>query len=287
MVVSKSRGSSFLRLGALALKPELFGEDAFVEGVVGVAHHVEFDVAGLFDFDADDGAGLEMVGDGGHEALGRFQHFDGDARLIWQQRAAPAPGAEGANGRQGQQGCVDGHNGAVGRQVIGGRASGGCHKDPVADQFLQADRAVDGDAELGGLGGFAKQRDLVDCERLMGFARTVGGDHRQRVDAADFGVRQALVQVIFAVLVHKEADRPAIHAEDRDVVVHVAMEGLEHQAVAAEGDNGIGLARGAIAVDRDEFREGCLRVGAVAGDESDAVVGRLGFGHFAQPGKRR
>ena len=48
--------------------------------------------------------------------------------------------------------------------------------------------------------------------------------------------------------IHQEADRAAVHAIDRLARVHELMQGLQHQAVAAERDNDIGLRRIGIAV---------------------------------------
>ena len=107
-----------------------------------------------------------------------FEDFDGDARFVGEQRAAPPAGAERADGRQRQQRGVQRDDGAVGRKVVGRGACGGRDQHAVADDFGHTHGAVDGDAKLGGLGGFAEHRDFVDGEGLVGFARTVVGDHR-------------------------------------------------------------------------------------------------------------
>ena len=89
----------------------------------------------------------------------------------------------------------------------------------------------------------AEQRDFVDRQRLMRSAGDVVGHQRQRVHGADLGPFQALDQAVLTVLVHQEADRSAVHAVDGDVIVEVAMQRLEHQAVASECHDGIGLLR--------------------------------------------
>ena len=50
----------------------------------------------------------------------------------------------------------------------------------------------------------------------------------------------ALGEVLLAELVEQEADAAAVHAEDRAVQRHVAMQRLQHEAVAAERYNHIG-----------------------------------------------
>ena len=57
--------------------------------------------------------------------------------------------------------------------------------------------------------------------------------------AADLGFRQALEQPVLAVFVHQEADRAAVHAVDRDAIVHEPVQCLQHQAVAAKRDDGV------------------------------------------------
>ena len=108
----------------LDLEPELFGDDAFVEGVAGIEEHEEVDVARLLDFDADDVARFDVIGDRAHGALLVFAHGDGDAGVIGQQRAAPAAGAEGADRRQRQQFGVERQYGAVSGEIVRSRAGG-------------------------------------------------------------------------------------------------------------------------------------------------------------------
>ena len=64
--------------------------------------------------------------------------------------------------------------------------------------------------------------------------------------------RQTPDQIVLGELVHQEADRAAVHAVDRDAVAHEAMQRLQHQAVAAERDDGIGVLRLDVAVARNQ-----------------------------------
>jgi hypothetical protein len=67
----------------------------------------------------------------------------------------------------------------VGREVVGRRAGGRGHQNPIADQLPDALAAVDDDLELGGLMGLTQQRDLVDGQRGPGLALAVDGDIRK------------------------------------------------------------------------------------------------------------
>ena len=91
------------------------------------------------------------------------------------------------------------------------------------------------------------------------------------MDAAYLGGLQALAQLFLAVLVHEEADGAAVHAVDRDGIVHEAVQGLQHQAVTTERDDGVGIARLDVAVAMREALQRRLRFCDIAGDERDLV----------------
>jgi hypothetical protein len=88
----------------------------------------------------------------------------------------------------------------------------------------------------------------------------------------------ALVEVRGAVFVHQETDGAAVHAVDRLAVMHVLMQRLQHQAVAAERDHDIGLRSGMIAVELRQLLKCLLGFLAGTGDEGDPVIA-LGRGH--------
>ena len=59
----------------------------------------------------------------------------------------------------------------------------------------------------------------------------------------DGGLRggEPLAQLFGAVLVHQEADGAAVHAIDRLAGAHEAAQRLQHQPVAAERDDDVGV----------------------------------------------
>ena len=63
------------------------------------------------------------------------------------------------------------------------------------------------------------------------------------------------LRLVLVIVVEQEADRAAIHAVDRNAAVEVAMHGLQHQAVAAQRHDGVGLGEVGIAVVLGELGE--------------------------------
>ncbi len=157
------------------------------------------------------------------------------------------------------------------RKIIGGAAGRRGDQYAVADQFIHAHLAVHRDPELGGLVDLAEQRHLVDGERLVLGAVLVMGSHTQGVDDGNFGLRQPLLQAVLPVVVEEEADRPPVHAVDRDTAVEMAVHGLEHQPVAAKGDDSVSLAGWRVAVELDELLQRSLRLFGLAGDKGDFI----------------
>ena len=129
----------------------------------------------------------------------------------------------------------------MGRNVVGRRARRRRHQGAVADQFFHALDAVDLDPELRRLTGLADQRHLVDGQGLVLSALGVGGGHRQRADLRRLGFFKALQKAVFLVGVHQEPDRAPVHAVDRLAALHGGMQALEHEAVAAQGDDHVGV----------------------------------------------
>ena len=112
----------------------------------------------------------------------------------------------------------------------------------------------------------------------MHHAVDVGGAHQERVDHRFLRRRQPAVQIMHVELVHQEADGPAMHAVDRLAGAHVLVQRLQHQPVAAERHDDIGIRSLAIAVELGELGKCCLRFGAFLGDEGDLFVALWG-GH--------
>ena len=76
----------------------------------------------------------------------------------------------------------------------------------------------------------------------MHLARMIDGAHRQRMNGIDLGAGEPFsAGRPHMIVVGQEADRAAVHSIDRDAVVHVLVQGLQHQPVAAQRDDGVGL----------------------------------------------
>ncbi len=69
-----------------------------------------------------------------------------------------------------------------------------------------------------------------------------------------------------------------MHAVDRLARMHVLMQRLQHQSVAAERHHDVGIGGIVVAVKRGELRKRLLGLGARARDEGDPFIS-LGRGH--------
>ena len=75
------------------------------------------------------------------------------------------------------------------------------------------------------------------CVLPVGVARA----HDQRTDQGGLGGGEALAQALLAKLVHQEADRAAMHAVERLARGHELVQGPQHESVAAERHDDVGL----------------------------------------------
>ncbi len=91
------------------------------------------------------------------------------------------------------------------------------------------------------------------------------------MDAADLGGGQPLGQVLLAVVVHQKADRAAVHAVDRNAVVHEPVQRLQHVPVAAQRDDGVGVGGIDLAIARNETLASLDGFRHVARDEGNLV----------------
>ena len=66
--------------------------------------------------------------------------------------------------------------------------------------------------------------------------RIGGGSHVQGAEFFLLRVFDAFEQVVFVVGVKQKPNRAAIHAVDRHVTFHVAVNGFEHKAISAKRD---------------------------------------------------
>ena len=73
------------------------------------------------------------------------------------------------------------------------------------------------------------------------------------------------------VIVEQEADGTPVHAIDRSIAGEMAVHGLQHQTIAAEGDDGIGLGDGGVAVAFGQLLQRLLCLFGLAGNEGDFV----------------
>ena len=103
-------------------------------------------------------------------------------------------------------------------------------------------------------------------------AVNVGRAHQQRIDHGELRGFQPLDQRMLAELVHQEADGAAMHAIDRDAGAHVPVQRLQHQAVAAQGNDDVGLVRRLVAIGRGELGEGLLGLIARARHEGNPLI---------------
>jgi hypothetical protein len=125
----------------------------------------------------------------------------------------------------------------------------------------------------------AEERDLVDREPFANLTAASLCDHRERMKAADLGPLQATDEIVLVIFVHQEPDGASVHAVNRYAVVHVAVQGLQHQAIAAERDDGVGLVWGYVPVPPSQPHKSLARLLVIAGDKRDFFVSALGARH--------
>ena len=85
---------------------------------------------------------------------------------------------------------------------------------------------------------------------------------------------EPLDQIVDGKVVHQETDGAAVHAVDRLAGFHEFMQGLQHQAVAAERDDHVGVLRLGIAVALLQPHIGLARLRRRGGDEGDMLETR-------------
>ena len=102
---------------------------------------------------------------------------------------------------------------------------------------------------------------------------TVGDD--DKVELPFTKLKRMIGKIIFAVIVHQKADRAPVHAIDRRAILEHGMQGLQHQAVAAERHDDVGVAHRHIAISLSQLRVSLFGFGRFTGDESN-LVPRIG-----------
>ena len=186
-------------------------------------------------------------------------------------------GRNGLIGVSASSGALIGMIGALRGQIIGGGACRRCHQNAVGDQFGEPFLSIDQDAQVRRLRALPEQRHLVDGAMLVDAPLRVARLHDQGMDDGDMRGRQSLGQALLDEFIHQEADGAAMHAVDRLAGIHELVQGLQHQPVAAERDNNVGLGGVGVAVALFQPRIGLARLGRLAGDEGDMLetLGRL------------
>jgi hypothetical protein len=92
------------------------------------------------------------------------------------------------------------------------------------------------------VGGQAGHGDLVEGKGPRPASVGVGRRQPQRMDGDRAGGGNACNQVVGPVLVHEESNGPAVHAKDRPTELEVLVDGVQEQAVAAEGHDDLAVA---------------------------------------------
>ena len=90
------------------------------------------------------------------------------------------------------------------------------------------------------------------------------------MDAHRRGAGDALGEAVGGVAVHEKADAAAMHAEDRHAALQVAVQRLQHEAVAAQGDDEIGGLGRRHAIKTLQLRQRLLRLRRIARHEGYA-----------------
>ncbi len=105
---------------------------------------------------------------------------------------------------------------------------------------------IDQDTDFRRLAGLAQQRYFIEGKRLD---RTRAA--RARACEEDgvfcrFGRGKTFFQIFLAILIHEKTDRTQIHAIDWLALAEKGVQRLQHETVAAECHNNIGLFRAGI-----------------------------------------
>ena len=209
---------------------------------------------------------LGLVGHRRYRPLERVEDPEADRQLVGYQRSAPSPRPERTDRGQRDHLRPQRQDRALRGQIIGGRPGRRRGEHPVAGEFGEHDAVAHRNFDHRGLPGFAQQRHFVEREGPRLLAADGGCQHDERRYREGFGTRQPLGQCVYPPVVHKEADRSAVHSEHRaqPLPVEHLVEGLEQKPVAAQRNDELGV------FERDEaiaFTQ--VRLGS---------LGRLGIG---------
>ena len=247
-------------------------DDPLVQVVAGVEQQVDPGRRVAPDIAAADIGNLEEVGRDAGRPLADLHHLEADAGGLAQDGAAPAARSEGADRGHRHEFGADGQDGPVGGEVVRRRAGRRGQDHAVTDDLRQPLAVIDQDPDAGRLPRGTVEGDLVEGQRLvLGPGR--GPDPRpERLQAGSLGGAEPRVEAGFRIRVHQKSDRPQVHAEDRQAEAAGVVQGLQHQPVAAEGDEKVGRLRRVVAMYRHQPRPRRRRRLAVGGQEAQAPV---------------
>jgi hypothetical protein len=91
------------------------------------------------------------------------------------------------------------------------------------------------------------------------------------MDGGDLRLIEPLEQAIGIIVVHEKADRTAVHAIDGMAAGEDAVQGLQHQAVAAKRHHRIGIGERVVTIAVDKLALGGSGFRRVAGDEGNSA----------------
>ncbi len=104
-------------------------------------------------------------------------------------------------------------------------------------------------------------------------AMNIGRAHQQRMDNGVGRGSEARLEIMPAVFVHQKSNRAAMHPVDRLSRPHVPLQCLQHQPIAAERNQHIGVRGIAIAIGLHQLCQRLLGFWTCARDKSDPAIG--------------
>ena len=106
--------------------------------------------------------------------------------------------------------------------------------------------------------------------------------HTQRMHGCGLCGGQTRGQIIFPIIIHQKADAAPVHAINRQAAAQEAMQGFQHEAIAAKGDDHFRIFFCRAAITRHQRGAGLLCLGALPGQDGNAA-GREGVHARGQP----
>src|SRR5690606_15345832 len=168
-----------------------------------------------------------------------LQQIHTNIHMFWQERPAPTARTERAYWCQRQKWRFKRQNGTLRRKIVGRGTRRRRDHDAIANEFVQSHLAVNRYPDLGGLIRLTEQGNFVDRQSLIRLPEFSLRNHEQRANSFHLRSQNTFRQIFYAELVHKEADRAAIHAIDRSTAVHEVAKRLQHGSIAAKRDDDI------------------------------------------------